>query len=113
MQQTLCKVSDLLEAKSKLIRVSGRLIAVIKIEDEIYAIDGHCPHWNGPLGRGPVNVVRREIACPLHGFRFSLRDGACVAATARPPVATFNARIEGDTVVADIPDVEAMNINAG
>lgn len=112
MEQTLCAVSDLAEAKPKVVRVSGRLIAVVKIEDEIFAIDARCPHWNGPLGRGPVNVARREITCPLHGFRFSLRDGSCVAAIGRPPAATFQARIEGGLVVAEMPDVEAIDINA-
>lgn len=112
MKHTLCAVADLTEAVSKLVRVSGRLIAVVKIEDEIYAIDGHCPHWNAVLGRGPVNVERLEIACPLHGFRFSLRDGRCVAAPGRPPVETYRARIEGDVVVTEIPDIVAENKQA-
>lgn len=110
MKHTLCAVADLSEAAPKLIRVSGHLIAVIKIADEIYAIAGHCPHWNGLLGSGPVNVARREIACPLHGFRFSLRDGSCVAASARPSVRTFDARVEGDSVVADITDALVTSV---
>lgn len=112
MKHILCTVADLSEAVSKLVRVSGRLIAVVKIEGEIYAIDAHCPHWNGVLGRGPVNAERLEIACPLHGFRFSLRDGRCVAASARPPVETFQARIEGDVVVAEIADIMIENVQA-
>lgn len=112
MKETLCAVGDLTEAVSKLVRVHGRLIAVIRVGDEIYALDGHCPHWNGILGRGLVSSERLEIVCPLHGFRFSLRDGSCVAAPGRPSVETYQVIVEGDVVVADIPETRTKNQHA-
>jgi 3-phenylpropionate/trans-cinnamate dioxygenase ferredoxin component len=106
MQHTLCAAADLQEAKAKIVRADGRPIAIIKIEDEIFAIDARCPHWNGALGAGPISVARREIVCPLHGFRFSLRDGACVAGAGRPAAETFEVRIEDGMVIGEIPERE-------
>jgi nitrite reductase/ring-hydroxylating ferredoxin subunit len=111
MKKTLCTVGDLTEAVSKLVRVSNRLIAVIKVGDEIYALDGHCPHWNALLGSGQVNSERLEIICPLHGFRFSLRDGRCVAAPGRPPVEMYQVIVEGNAVIAEIPETGTAKQN--
>jgi apoptosis-inducing factor 3 len=106
MAQFLCTLADLHDAVPKQVRVGDRGIAVIRIGGEIYAIDALCPHWAGPLGEGEVSVARREITCPWHRFRFSLRDGRCVVATKRPPVACFAVRIEDGRVYADIPPKE-------
>ncbi|HXP77235.1 MAG TPA: Rieske (2Fe-2S) protein [Stellaceae bacterium] len=106
MTQFLCTLAELNEATPKQLRVGDRGIAVVRIGDEIYAIDALCPHWAGPLGEGEVSAARREITCPWHRFRFSLRDGRCVVATKRPPVACFPVRVEDGCVFAAIPAKE-------
>jgi len=44
--------------------------------DEICAIGNECPHQAGSLADG---FVEGDIAvCPLHGWEFDLRSGACM-----------------------------------
>ena len=52
-------------------------VAVFRFQDGLYATNDSCTHEDGPLGEGslePDGVVR----CPYHGWRFRLRDGACL-----------------------------------
>src|SRR5688572_22896621 len=73
-REYLCERSDLAEAVPKMVRKSGRLLAVVNIEDDVFVVDAVCPHWKGPLGMGSVSARRREIVCPWHRFRYSLED---------------------------------------
>jgi len=107
MDHFLCTLAELGEAQPKQLRIANRGVAVVRIGEEVFAIDAICPHWAGPLAEGEVSAARREITCPWHRFRFSLRDGSCVVATKRPPVACFPVRVEGGRVYAEIPPREA------
>jgi len=50
--------------------VSGRLVAA----------ESFCPHILGPLFQGTRSGEdAAEVTCPWHGWRYSLRSGACVA----------------------------------
>ena len=55
--------------------VGGRRIAVFRTDEGLFALDAHCPHAGGPLGDGIV--AEGCVTCPLHGWRFDLRTGAC------------------------------------
>jgi nitrite reductase (NADH) small subunit len=100
MSEYLCRLSELEEARPRLVRVEGRAVAVVRIGGDVFAIGAVCPHWGGPLADGQVSAARAEIVCPWHRFRYSLRDGRCVAATARPGAVVISVHIEGDAVVA-------------
>jgi 3-phenylpropionate/trans-cinnamate dioxygenase ferredoxin subunit len=102
MKQELCKVADLVDAVPKLVKVDNRAIAVIQIESDIYAIDARCPHWDAIMASGTISKSRREITCPMHGFRYSLVDGACVASPSRPSITTFAVTLDDGKIIADI-----------
>lgn len=56
----------------------GRLALVLRGEDddtEVVAVDAWCPHIDGPLWEG--SAAGDEIACPWHGWRYSLTSGQC------------------------------------
>jgi nitrite reductase/ring-hydroxylating ferredoxin subunit len=105
MAEFLCRLAELEEAKPKLVRVKNRAVAVVRIGDEVFALDAVCPHWSGPLAEGFVSAARHEITCPWHRFRFSLRDGRCVAASKRSAVEVFPVRIEDGAVLAEVPPI--------
>ena len=44
--------------------------------DTILEIQSACPHAGGDLSRGVI--TDGFIVCPLHGWKFSLKDGSCV-----------------------------------
>jgi nitrite reductase/ring-hydroxylating ferredoxin subunit len=56
------------------ISVNGILISILRKEQDIFAFKSTCPHAGASLADGFVNNFN-EIVCPLHGYRFSLKDG--------------------------------------
>ncbi len=55
--------------------ISGKNYCFIRTSSGIYAIDDACPHQKTSLSGGFVNAFD-EIICPLHEYRFSLKDGS-------------------------------------
>jgi nitrite reductase [NAD(P)H] small subunit len=59
---------------------NGRQIAVFRFRDgRVFAADNRCPHRGGPLSEGVVGIDHASgaetVVCPLHAYKFSLRDG--------------------------------------
>jgi nitrite reductase/ring-hydroxylating ferredoxin subunit len=80
---------------------SGVEVTVLNVAGRFYAIESVCPHSNGPLGDGPV--VGDHIRCPLHLWKFDLRDGSTII-DRRVRAKIHEVRIEGGAVlVADAP----------
>ncbi len=55
-------------------------LAVFRFRDgRVFATDNRCPHRRGPLSEGVAGVDHASgveaVICPLHAYKFSLRDG--------------------------------------
>jgi nitrite reductase/ring-hydroxylating ferredoxin subunit len=70
-----CPVKDLPPGGRKLVRLNNIEIALFNLKGTIYAIKNRCPHRSGPLIRGILDPTG-GIKCPMHGWRFDLRDGS-------------------------------------
>ncbi len=44
-----------------------------RVENQVYAVDGLCPHSGGPLGQGALHG--RMIVCPWHAWEFDCTTG--------------------------------------
>ena len=53
--------------------VDGRVIALFRVGDDVYALDDSCPHAGSSLAAGRLNGA--VITCPTHGLRFDVRTG--------------------------------------
>jgi nitrite reductase/ring-hydroxylating ferredoxin subunit len=85
--------------------VQAQSVALANVDGSYYALGGLCPHREGPLGEG--RLVREELACPWHGFRYDLRTGRATVPSAHPGVPTYAVRVvDGDVQVA-LPSGEA------
>ncbi len=52
----------------------GQRVAVYHARDgRLYATQASCPHLGGKLADGVVGGA--VVICPLHGYRYDLRDG--------------------------------------
>jgi nitrite reductase/ring-hydroxylating ferredoxin subunit len=69
------RASDIPEGNAKLFRIGHYEIAVFKRAGELCAIENICPHEGGQLSKGWIEGA--EAVCPLHGYRFDLKTGAC------------------------------------
>jgi len=72
------------------VHVGGREFALFNISGQFYALDGQCPHRGGPLGEGITE--NGHVYCPLHGWEFDVKTGACIN-NPEKPVACFPARV--------------------
>ena len=57
------------------VRVGGREFALFRVDGDFYALAGECPHRGGPLGEG--RTQDGHVHCPLHGWEFDVKTGAC------------------------------------
>ena len=61
----------------KVVQADGRLIALFKMQDTIYAIENECPHRGGPLGEG--SVQGKIVRCPWHLWAYDITSGQCLS----------------------------------
>ena len=59
-----------------LVTVDGRDVALFRRGDEVLAVGNECPHQGGSLCDGWVEGD--IVVCPLHGWEFDMRSGACM-----------------------------------
>ncbi|UDF32700.1 UNVERIFIED_ORG: nitrite reductase small subunit NirD (plasmid) [Roseateles sp. XES5] len=56
----------------------GRIAVFRTAENEVFAIEDHCPHKGGPLSQGIVHA--KAVTCPLHNWVISLETGKALGA---------------------------------
>lgn len=88
----VCAVDALVDGGVTAVTVAGRRAVALRVRERVYLVNGLCPHRGGPLAAGKltyrtggcpgeISVQRNSpaIACPWHGWEFSLVDGRAVA----------------------------------
>jgi 3-phenylpropionate/trans-cinnamate dioxygenase ferredoxin subunit len=95
-------LDDLPPGTAKRLVIDGIAVAVVRIDDDVYAIGDVCSHANVSLSEGEVWCDEREIECPKHGSTFSLVTGEPETLPATQPVPVFRTEIEGDKVTVHV-----------
>ncbi len=97
----LCKLDDLAPGTARRFDIGKHRLAVVRIDDDVYAIGDTCTHADVSLSEGEVMAEAREIECWKHGSTFSLVDGepTCLPATKAVPVYAVSI-VDGDVVVS-------------
>ena len=63
----VCKLADIESGKVRKFTVDGRAIAVVRIDDAVYAIGDRCSHADVSLSDGDVLCDSKELECMKHG----------------------------------------------
>jgi ferredoxin-nitrite reductase len=71
----LIRPQEIQEGSAKLVRVRNEEVAVFKHQGRLCALQNNCPHEGGQLAMGWLEGG--EVVCPLHGYKFDLKTGAC------------------------------------
>ena len=87
--------ADLVPGKGALVTVNGQDVALFRRGDEILAIGNECPHQGGSLCDGWVEG--EIVVCPLHGWEFDMRSGACMTVPGER-VPRYTATMEGGAI---------------
>ena len=95
-------LDDLAPGTAKRLVIDGVAVAVVRIDDDVYAIGDVCSHANVSLSEGEVWCDEREIECPKHGSTFSLTTGEPETLPATQPVPVFRTEVEGGKVTIHV-----------
>jgi 3-phenylpropionate/trans-cinnamate dioxygenase ferredoxin subunit len=101
--ERICGVDDVKPGSARRFEVDGHPIAVVRIDDDWYAIGDICTHQRISLSEGEVHTDTREIECWKHGSAFSLETGEPSSLPATRPEPIYAIRVEGDDVVVELP----------
>ena len=101
---TLCPLEELRSGEARRFDVAGHRIAVVRIDDDVYAIGDTCSHQNVSLSEGEVDVEERTLECWKHGSTFSLETGEALVLPATKPVPVYDVRVDDGQVVVVVDD---------
>ena len=90
------KLSDIPLRGARCVKTPQGKVAVFRTaENEVFAIDDHCPHRGGPLSQGIVHG--KAVTCPLHNWVISLETGRALGAD-EGAVRTIAVRVEEESL---------------
>jgi 3-phenylpropionate/trans-cinnamate dioxygenase ferredoxin component len=98
----LCRLDEIDSGTARSFEVGRTRVCVVRIGDDVYAINDRCSHEDYSLSDGEVWEEEREIECWKHGSTFSLETGEPQSLPATKPVAVYTARVEDGDVVVEV-----------
>ena len=102
MKSTIvCALNEIEPGKTIRVMIDAIAVAVVRIDDDVYAIADTCSHAKVSLSEGIVLCDTKEIECIRHGSAFSLVTGEPSTLPATQPVAVFSARVENGNVLIE------------
>lgn len=100
----VAELSDLEDGDLMGLEVDGEPVCLAKVDGTIYAFTDNCTHISGPLCEGELdNCV---LTCPWHGAQFDVRTGKVLRGPARYDILTYPVKIEGESILIQLPDEE-------
>jgi 3-phenylpropionate/trans-cinnamate dioxygenase ferredoxin subunit len=98
----VCKFDDIESGTAKRFDVNGTPVAVVRIDDEVFAIGDICSHANVSLSDGEVWCDTKQLECPRHSSSFSLLTGVPETLPATQPVPVYVARVIDGNVDVEV-----------
>jgi metal-sulfur cluster biosynthetic enzyme/nitrite reductase/ring-hydroxylating ferredoxin subunit len=92
--------ADLADKGRMVVEVEERLLVLVRVGDEFFALDDVCTHDDGPLSDGTVDD--HTIACPRHGAKFDVRTGAALTMPATRPTQAHDVEVRDGQVYVRI-----------
>ncbi len=94
-------LTDLEDSVPHKVHLGNRVLALVKVGENIYAVDCICTHEFALLSDGYVDGD--TIECPLHAARFHLRTGKVLDGPAETDLKTYPVRLAGKIVQVGLP----------
>ncbi|HYA69026.1 MAG TPA: non-heme iron oxygenase ferredoxin subunit [Acidimicrobiales bacterium] len=99
----LCGPDDLEPSSARRFDVGEFRIALVRIDDDYFAVGDRCSHEDFSLSEGSILDDECEIECLRHGSTFDLRTGQPCSLPAVKSVPTYRVRVTGDDVYVELP----------
>jgi 3-phenylpropionate/trans-cinnamate dioxygenase ferredoxin subunit len=98
----VCPFAELASGTATRFEIDGKPVAVVRIDDDVYAVGDTCTHAEVSLSEGEVWCAEREIECWKHGSTFSLLTGEPQTLPATVPVPVYLVRLVDGMVEVDV-----------
>ncbi len=98
--QFLAKTNELENGQMKLLELDDQIVILFRQNDQFYCLDDVCTHDGGTLSDG--NFCEFAVACPRHGAKFDIRDGAALTMPATEKTNSHEVKIDGEDVFVKI-----------
>ena len=99
---SLCKVDELENESLRKFRVEGRDVVVVRIGDEVFALEDRCSHEDYPLSDGWVD--EGKVCCAMHGAQFDPRTGEALTMPAYEDIRAYSVQVEDGTVFIEMEE---------
>jgi nitrite reductase/ring-hydroxylating ferredoxin subunit len=97
----------------KLVTLDEAEIAIVNVDEKLYAFRNSCPHQGVPMVYGSITGTmlpsdphiyqygceNEIVKCPLHGWEFELKTGKSVFAPNQVSIRTYDVREEEGVIV--------------
>jgi nitrite reductase/ring-hydroxylating ferredoxin subunit len=91
------------------ISLGGQSVLLVRVGEEVRALDPYCPHAGGVMAEGTVEGLR--LTCPVHAAVFDARSGAVIEdpfGISPPqggvdPLSSYSTRVVDGMVEVDLP----------
>ena len=108
----VASLSELPPGTAKRVYAANEAVALFNVNGTVYAIANRCTHARASLSEGTVDPARCAVTCPWHEGVFSLETGRVLGGPPVHAVATFQVKLDGDTILIAPPNphVEAQGL---
>ncbi|MEM7142396.1 MAG: non-heme iron oxygenase ferredoxin subunit [Actinomycetota bacterium] len=103
---TLFALDEIDAGTARKVEIGDREIAVVRIEDDVYAIGDTCSHDDVSLSEGFVEADDCMIECWKHGALFNLKTGEPETLPAVRPVPVYDVAVIDGQVVLTVSDAD-------
>jgi 3-phenylpropionate/trans-cinnamate dioxygenase ferredoxin component len=98
--QRAASVAEVVPDKGLPVTIGGKDLAIFRVGEQLYALEGVCPHAEALLADGFVD--QDKVECPLHQATFEIPTGKCLGPPADRDLITFPVKVEGNDVFVDV-----------
>ena len=102
--RVLARLDDFPDGSMRQVERDGVKILLVRRGDEVFAVEGTCPHAGGPLAEGVL--VGDRVVCPWHKAEFCVTTGSCTQPPAVDDLKRFPVGLrDGDVLVSPEPAI--------
>lgn len=94
----VARVADLPVGATMAVQYADEAVGLFNVRGTIYAIGNICTHAYAELHQGYVDDDDCTVDCPLHGARFSLKNGAYYTLPAVRNVQSYTVKISDERI---------------
>jgi nitrite reductase/ring-hydroxylating ferredoxin subunit/uncharacterized membrane protein len=88
----LVRIEDLQDGEALRVECDGNVMAVVKLDKEVFAFQEFCTHRYGPLSEGSFHD--HQVECPWHRSCFDVRTGKVTQGPAKVDLRTYEVTVQ-------------------